>query len=78
MHLQADTRLGVTVAEVARDVDEVTGYGVQVAAQLADSAPPGTVWVSATVGFLLSGSSVVLESAGPVNDGEAVLRAVSA
>jgi DNA-binding winged helix-turn-helix (wHTH) protein/alpha-beta hydrolase superfamily lysophospholipase len=77
-HLHADTRLGVTVAEVARDVDEVTGYGVQVAAQLADSAPPGTVWVSATVGFLLSGSSVVLESAGPVNDGEAVLRAVSA
>jgi hypothetical protein len=77
-HLRGDARLGVTVAEVARDVDEVAGYGVQVAAQLADSAPPGTVWVSTTVGSLLSGSSVVLESAGPVDDGEPVLRVVSA
>ena len=76
-NLRGDARLGVTVAEVARDVDEVAGYGVHVAAQLAESAPPGTVWVSATVGLLLSGSGVVLESAGSL-DSEPVLRAVSA
>jgi hypothetical protein len=77
-HLRGDARLGVTVAEVARDVDQVEGYGVQVAVQLADSAPPGSVWVSATVGVLLSGSGAVLESVGARDGGEPVLRAVSA
>ena len=76
-HIRGDSRLGVTVAEVTRDLDEVAGYGVHVAAQLADSAPPGTVWVSATVGLLLSGSGVVLEPAGSL-DSEQVLRVVSA
>jgi hypothetical protein len=61
-----------------RDGDEVEGYGVQEAAQLADSAPPGAVWVSSTVGILLSGSGVLLEPAS-VHDGrETALRAVSA
>ncbi len=76
-HLRGDARLGVTVAEVARDADEVAGYGVQVAAQLADAAPPGAVWVSATVGVLLSGSTVVLEPAGAIDGGELAQRAVS-
>jgi DNA-binding winged helix-turn-helix (wHTH) protein/pimeloyl-ACP methyl ester carboxylesterase len=76
-HLRGDARLGVTVAEVARDVDEVEGHGVREAVQLADSASPGSVWVSSTVGDLLSGSGVVLEAAG-VHDGrEPALRAVS-
>ena len=77
-HLRGHGRLGVTVAEVARDADPVAGYGVQVAGQLADAAPPGSVWVSATVGVLLSGSGVVLEPAGThKKGGEQVLRAVS-
>jgi DNA-binding winged helix-turn-helix (wHTH) protein/alpha-beta hydrolase superfamily lysophospholipase len=77
-HLRGDARLGVTVAELARDGDEVEGYGVQEAVRLADSAPRGSVWVSSTVGILLSGSGVVLESAS-VHDGrEPALRAVSA
>jgi class 3 adenylate cyclase len=77
-HLRGDARLGLTVAEVARDADEVTGYGVQVAVLLADAAPPGAVWVSDTVGVLLSGSTVVLEPCGTIGDGAAVQRAVSA
>jgi hypothetical protein len=77
-HRRDDTRLGVTVAEVARDAEQVDGYGVRLATQLADAAPPGSVWVSATVGVLLSGSGVELEPAGTHRDGEPVLRAVSA
>ena len=77
-HLRGDARLGVTVAEVARDGDEVEGYGVQEAVQLADSAPPGSVWVSSTVGILLSGSGVLLEPAAVRDGREAALRAVSA
>jgi DNA-binding winged helix-turn-helix (wHTH) protein/alpha-beta hydrolase superfamily lysophospholipase len=77
-HLRGDARLGVTVAEVARDGDEVEGPGVQEAVRLADSAPPGSVWVSSTVGILLSGSGVALESASVHDGGEPALRAVSA
>jgi esterase/lipase len=76
-HLRGEARLGVTIAEVARDADELAGYGVQVAAQLADAAPPGAVWVSDTVGVLLSGSTVVLEPAGTIDGGASVQRVVS-
>lgn len=76
-HLRGHARLGVTVAEFVRDVDQVEGYGVQEAVRLADTAPPGSVWVSSTVGVLLSGSGVVLESACAEDRGESVLRAVS-
>jgi hypothetical protein len=77
-HLRGDDRFGVAVAEVARDGDQVEGYGVQEAAQLADSALPGSVWVSSTVSVLLSGSGVVLESAGVAAGRDPALRAVSA
>jgi esterase/lipase len=77
-HLRGDARLGLTVAEVVRDADEVAGYAVEVAAQLADAAPPGAVWVSDTVGVLLSGSTVVLEPGGTIGGGVSVQRAVSA
>ena len=77
-HLRGDARLGVTIAEVARDGDQVGGPGVQAACRLADSAPPGSVWVSETVGVLLSGSGVKLASAGSRDGGEPVLRVVSA
>ncbi|MGZ4638438.1 MAG: alpha/beta fold hydrolase [Actinomycetes bacterium] len=77
-HLRGDARLGITIAEVARDADQVGGAGVRVAVRLADSAPPGSVWVSETVGVLLSGSGVVLASAGSHDGGEPVLRIVSA
>jgi len=70
--------LGVTVAEVTRDADQVEGSAVQVAGRLADSAPTGSVLVSATVGMLLSGSGVVLEPAGVRDESEPVLRVVSA
>jgi DNA-binding winged helix-turn-helix (wHTH) protein/pimeloyl-ACP methyl ester carboxylesterase len=80
-HLRDDVRVGVSVAEVARDVDKVEGYGVQLAVQLADAAPPGSVWVSATVGVLLSGSSVALEPVGDcvlsTTGEQPVLRAVT-
>ena len=75
--LHGDARLGVSVAEVARDGDAVTGHAVDLAAALAERATPGTVWVSGTVGLLLSGSGVVLEPAGSLGD-EQVLRAVPA
>jgi hypothetical protein len=77
-HLPGDAGLGVTVAEVARDDGQVDGYGVQLATVLADAAPPGAVWVSGTVGVLLSGSGVVLEPADGPAGAEPALRAVSA
>jgi pimeloyl-ACP methyl ester carboxylesterase len=79
-HLGDDVQVGVTVAEVARDGDRAEGYGVDAAVRLADAAPPGTVWVSDTVGVLLAGSGVELEPAGevapPVAGAQPVLRPV--
>jgi DNA-binding winged helix-turn-helix (wHTH) protein/pimeloyl-ACP methyl ester carboxylesterase len=65
-HLRDDAQVGVTVADVARGGDLVEGPGVDGAAGLADAAPPGTVWVSDTVGVLLAGSGIDLEPAGAV------------
>jgi hypothetical protein len=76
-HLRHDARIGVSVAEVVRDADRLTGYGVRVAVELADAAPPGSVCVSPTVGVLLSGSGVELEPTGTRDGEEPVLRAVS-
>ena len=59
-----DTAIGVAVAEVERDADVVAAYGVQVALDIADAAPAGEVWLSATVGTLLAGSHVAVEPAG--------------
>ena len=59
-----DTAIGVAVAEVERDAEVVATYGVQAALDIADAAPAGEVWLSATVGALLAGSHVAVEPAG--------------
>jgi len=59
-----DTAIGVAVAEVERDAEVVAAYGVQAALDIADAAPAGEVWLSATVGALLAGSDVAVEPAG--------------
>lgn len=76
-HLRAGARLGVSIAEVPRDTEEIDARGVQVAVELADAAPPGGLHVSSTVGVLLSGSGVVLELVSTPEDGDPVLRAVA-
>lgn len=59
-----DTSMGVAVAEIERDAEVVSAYGVTVALDIADAAPAGEVWLSATVGTLLAGSHVAVEPAG--------------
>lgn len=76
-HLGRDARLGVSIAEVAREAETIESYDVRLAVELADSAAPGSLQVSPAVGALLSGSGVVLEPVGP-GDGGSVLRAVTA
>jgi hypothetical protein len=76
--LSRAARMGLSVAEVPRDADRLDGPAVAAAARLADTAEPGSLVVSSTVGVLLSGSGVVLEPAGVALDGERVLRVASA
>jgi hypothetical protein len=73
-------RLGLAIAEVSRDTEQVDGPGVAAAVRLAAAAPPGSLVVSSTVGVLLSGSGVVLEptESGSDLDVEPALRVVSA
>ncbi|MDF2969335.1 MAG: prkC 33 [Nocardioidaceae bacterium] len=73
-------RLGLAIAEVPRDSEQVDGPGVAAAVRLAATAPPGSLVVSSTVGVLLSASGVVLEptESGSALDAEPVLRVVSA
>ena len=73
-------RLGLAIAEVPRDSEQVDGPGVAAAVRLAATAPPGSLVVSSTVGVLLSASGVVLEptESGSARDAEPVLRVVSA
>ena len=59
-----DASIGIAVAEVERDSEMVQGYGVQVAADIADATPAGEVRLSATVGVLLAGSNIAVEPAG--------------
>jgi hypothetical protein len=80
-HLQPGAQVGVSVAEVPRDGDRAEGHGVEAALHLADAAPPGTIWVSDTVGVLLAGSGIDLAPAGqvatPAAGDHAVLRPVA-
>ncbi|WP_166665518.1 alpha/beta fold hydrolase [Kribbella caucasensis] len=57
-------RLGIAIAEIPRQDTAVEAYGVQLALDLADNAPPGSLWVSSAVRDLLAGSGVTLEPAG--------------
>jgi pimeloyl-ACP methyl ester carboxylesterase len=59
--LAADTRLGVSIAEVARDSMQVDGPGVRLAEHIADAAGAGELWVSAAAGILLAGTTVELQ-----------------
>jgi hypothetical protein len=60
-HLSTGARMGLSIAEVPLDADPLGGPGVAAAGRLADTARPGWLVVSSTVGVLLSGSGVVLE-----------------
>ena len=58
-------RLGVAIAEVARDADQVDGHGVQVAVRLADAAPHAGSIVARLLScrvVLLAGSAVVMRA----------------
>jgi hypothetical protein len=76
--LHARARLGVSIAEVARDSISVDGQGVRHAATIADAAAAGELWVSATAGMLLAGSGVQLLPVPSENDvaGQQLLRVV--
>ena len=73
-------QLGLAIAEVPRDAEQVDGPGVAAAVRLAAAATSGSLVVSSTVGVLLSGSGVVLEptESGSGLDAEPALRVVSA
>jgi hypothetical protein len=68
-----DVGVGIAVAEVEREATTVRGPGVREATDIADLAPTGEVWLSATVGVLLAGSTIEVE---PVGKDERVLRPV--
>jgi hypothetical protein len=76
--LRGRARLGVSIAEVARDSISAEGSGVRHAERIADAAGAGELWVSAAAGMLLAGSGVRLL---PVSSedkvpGQQLLRAV--
>jgi DNA-binding winged helix-turn-helix (wHTH) protein/pimeloyl-ACP methyl ester carboxylesterase len=68
-----DVGVGIAVAEVEREATVVRGPGVREALDIADLAPTGEVWLSATVGVLLAGSTIEVE---PVGNDQRVLRPV--
>jgi hypothetical protein len=69
--------MGLSIAELPRDVDRLDGPGVAAPARLADAAEPGTLVVSTAVGVLLAGSGITLEPAGPDPEGGRALRVTS-
>ena len=73
-------RLGIAIAEIPRHETAVAAHGVQLALDLADGAPPGSLWVSSAVRDLLAGSGVTLTPAGdnPAYELGPVFRAVAA
>ena len=64
----SDARIGVNVAEVARDRGQVSGPGVDRAVELTLSAAPGEVRVSGLVRDLLAGSGIGVEAVTPQHD----------
>jgi hypothetical protein len=65
--LRANTRLGVSIGEVARESPTVDGPGVEQAIRIAEVAEAGAIWVSATAGMLVAGSGIPLAET-PVDD----------
>ncbi len=76
--LRGRTRLGVSIAEVARDSMLAEGPGVRYAERIADAAGAGELWVSAAAGMLLAGSGVRLLPVSSEDNipGQQLLRAV--
>ncbi len=72
-HGRDDVGVGIAVAEVEREATVVRGPGVREATDIADLAPTGQVWLSATVGVLLAGSTIEVE---PVGNDQRVVRPV--
>jgi pimeloyl-ACP methyl ester carboxylesterase len=70
--------LGLHVAEVERDAPQVRGHGVSSALAVAQVAPRGSLWATATVQDLLNGSGVVLGAVGEHDIGVAGRQAVFA
>jgi hypothetical protein len=68
-----DVGVGIAVAEVEREAPTVRAPGVREATDIADLAPAGEIWLSATVGVLLAGSTIEVE---PVGNDQQVLRPV--
>jgi class 3 adenylate cyclase len=68
-----DVGMGIAVAEVEREATTVRGPGVREATDIADLAPTGEIWLSATVGVLLAGSTIAVE---PVGNEQRMLRPV--
>ena len=64
----SDARIGVNVAEVARNRGQVSGPGVDRAVELTLSAAPGEVRVSGLVRDLLAGSGIGVEAVTPEHD----------
>lgn len=54
------SRIGVAIAEVARESSPLHGPGVDLATTIARAAQPGELWVSAAAGMLLAGSGLQL------------------
>lgn len=65
----AELRLGLHIGEVPRQGGRIEGYGEDASLALAELAPPGQLWASATVRDLVAGSGVRLEACGPVDLG---------
>jgi hypothetical protein len=59
-----DAAVSLHIAEIARDAEPISGYGVSTALALAKMTPMGSLWTSSTVRDLLAGSGVVLNQAG--------------
>jgi pimeloyl-ACP methyl ester carboxylesterase/DNA-binding winged helix-turn-helix (wHTH) protein len=66
-------RFGVHISEVVREGSHWTGPALQVAARLANAAPPGAILVSRVVPDLVAGAALSFEPAGEV-DGQPALR----
>jgi hypothetical protein len=52
--------LGLSVAEVPRGAEQLSGAGIDRALTLADQAPPGELWTSEVAAMLLAGAHVRL------------------
>lgn len=62
--LGTEIRAGVHTAEVVRRDDDIAGIGVHIACRLAETAQPGSIWVSRTVTDLVAGCGLAFAPRG--------------